>query len=84
LRNHNSTRPDFVVVFPLETPVATQYMLYDGRMSGVGYITTTLYLVSEATTSANVFIDVLDSNNELLRTVPLTFCRFQANCSRSM
>jgi hypothetical protein len=68
LRNHNATRPDFVSVFPLEYPASVQYMLFDGR-SGV---TTTLYLVNSATTTAQtVNIDVLDVNNNLILTTPI-------------
>ena len=48
-------------------------MLYDGRASGPGYITTTLYLVNENTTFSNVEIDVVDTYNNLLRTVNLSF-----------
>ena len=73
LRNHNASRPDFVVVFPIETPVALQYMLFDGRASGNSYITTSLYLVNEALTATTVSIDVVDPNNRLLQTINLPF-----------
>jgi hypothetical protein len=68
LRNHNATRPDFVSVFPLEEPAPLQYMLFDGRNG----ITTTLYLVNNTLGSTIVLLDVIDSSNNLLRTVPIS------------
>jgi hypothetical protein len=73
LRNHNATRPDFVVVFPLEEPAALQYMLFDGRSTPNGVITTTLYLVNENVTSSTVTIDVRDVNNNLTATTSIAF-----------
>ena len=58
LRNHNSTRPDFVVVFPIEKPVPLQYMLFDGRSTSAGPITTTLYVDNLNTTTSTVAIDI--------------------------
>ena len=69
LRNRNSTRPDFEAVFPFERPYTLQYMLFDGRNG----LTTALYLVNESTTLTQIAIDVVDTNNRILRTVNLTF-----------
>jgi len=69
LTNRNSTRPDFEAVFPFERPAGFQYMLFDGRNG----LTTVLYLVNENTTTSQVSINMLDANNNILRTVNLTF-----------
>ncbi len=68
LRNHNALRPDFLSVFPLEQPAPLQYMLFDGRNG----VTTTLYLVNETLAPTTVLMDVVDANNNLLRTVPIS------------
>jgi hypothetical protein len=72
LRNHNSTRPDFVVVFPLEAPTSLQYMLFDGRSTRSGAITTTLYLTNQNIANTGVTIDIRDIDNYLVRSVFLT------------
>jgi hypothetical protein len=74
LRNKNSTRPDFESVFPFEQPASIQYMLFDGRNG----LTTTLYVVNNSTTAATVFLDVVDSSNRLLRTIPLSMAGLES------
>lgn len=69
LRNRNSTRPDFESVFPLERPATTQYMLFDGRAG----VTTLLYLVNNNVVTNGATIEVINSSNVSLRTVPLSF-----------
>jgi hypothetical protein len=67
LRNHNASRPDFESIFPLEEPVALQYMLWDYRNG----LSETLYLVNVNQSSTTVFLDFRDTNNQLLTTVPV-------------
>jgi hypothetical protein len=69
LRNRNSTRPDFESVFPTEMPYALQYMLFDGRNG----LSTVLYVVNSSTAANLVSIDVFDTNNNFVRTIPLSF-----------
>jgi hypothetical protein len=66
LKNHNSTRPDFESVFPFEKPAPLQYMLFDGRAG----FSTTLYLCNENLTTAIFTVEVRDTANNLLRTIP--------------
>jgi hypothetical protein len=73
LRNHNSTRPDFVVVFPLESPATTQYMFFDGRPTSAGSITTTLYVVNNSSSPATMAMDVRDTNNALIDGATFSF-----------
>ena len=49
-------------------------MLFDGRKGS----TTTLYLVNESSSSTTISIDVVDSNNTLLRTVAIPFYGLQS------
>ena len=68
LRNRNSSRPDFESVFPLEEPNDVQYLLWDHR---AGY-STVLYLVSENTTNNVVSLEFRNTDDRLMRTVPIT------------
>lgn len=73
LRNHNASRPDFVVVFPLESPAPVQYMFFDGTSTAVGPITTTLYVVNNSINPATMTMEVRDPNNNLADSAVFTF-----------